>query len=1184
MSAAVHELDFASMVVGWVNSLIESNHGALPFSKARIEGLSIGSRKRRDFTLLDQKGQPCLTGEIKLPWASDGHSPFVEDVILDARNKATRAGALWFFTWNVNELVLWPQGEPNAFSQGRRFDRIAIANIRSPAELENPKIEAAIRLNVEKFVHDFAHIFKGVREIERRPPDIYFIHSLESFLERPIQLTKLDLDKRVEQPGQKQRLDGWMRDRLGWTLGGEDILLRAAKYANYSVANKLIFYEALRKRFGSLRELSVPAHVDSGEQLFDRLAAYFDEAQHLTGDYETVFGLDPNDIGDRVPFYDNDVVESWTELAKHVHRFDFSKLDYDVIGQIFESLIAPEERHKFGQYYTRPEVVDLINSFCIRDGKARVMDPGCGGGTFLVRAYARKRRLSPRLSHPELLSGIYGVDISRFATHLSTINLAARDLVDAANYPRIARSDFMDLDPSRPVLRLPDNHGHQVDIEARELDAVIGNPPYVRQEDIPSDKKEAYQKLVRTRAGYEASGRSDLHCYFWGQALRFLKKDGWLGFLTSSQWLDVDYGFSLQKWLLENFKIIAIIESREEPWFVGARVATAVTIGQRECNPEVRAANIVRFIEIRRPIAEILNGDGTSAGMIAAADAFRDTILNADTQVNTETFRIRSIKQVELWNQGVALSELIEGKSGYLGSKWGIPLRAPDLWVELTNLRENAWSPLGGIADVRRGITTGADVFFYVTDRTREALAQFDSAVEFQDHFGVTRAEVVRGTIKVVRAGSGEVFPIEAKFLRPVIHSLMHIDRFTVDESHCAKLGLMVDLPKAKIAGTYFEKYVQWGERSGFPTRPTVKSRADAGHPWYDLTFGKRATILWAKSHQYRHCAPLNPEQFFANCNLYTVESPEDPHLVGGILNSSLVLLAKQLYGRPVGVEGNLKTEVIDVEMMPVPDWRGASAKVRQRIIKAMKAMTSRPLMGVLSEQRLRRKALFEAGRIDELQNYSDATELDQADRQELDDAVLELLGVTDSKKRVDLRARLYAHLQDYFEAVRRKEERGIDNKVRAKRNAKVTPQSIAADVFAQIESQRPILLKGYRDLVNQAGAVAVEGVKVPSVGTPEIVDDMLNSGVKFMRGKKKGEFVKTRSKAQAELVMRIVALGEAGRHHFIPVDDAVINGTIRAIDAQIRRRESEVRALIADRTQDPELQAKAFRLTMAKF
>ena len=1184
MSAAVHELDFASMVVGWVNSLIEFEPWRFALQQGKNRRLVDRQPQASRLYAAGPERSALSHGRDQAALGERWSFSVCRNVILDARNKATRAGASWFFTWNVNELVLWPQSEPNAFSQGRRFDRIAIANIRSPAEIENPKIEAAIRLNVEKFIHNFAYIFRGERDIERRPPDIYFIHSLKSFLERPIQLTKLDLDKRVEQPGQKQQLDGWMRDRLGWTLGGEDILLRAAKYANYSVANKLIFYEALRKKFGSLRELSVPEHVEFGEQLFDRFAAYFDAAQHLTGDYETVFGLDPNDIGDRVPFYDDDVVESWAELAKHVHRFDFSKLDYDVIGQIFESLIAPEERHKFGQYYTRPEVVDLINSFCIRDGKARVMDPGCGGGTFLVRAYARKRRLAPRLSHPELLSGIYGVDISRFATHLSTINLAARDLVDAANYPRIARSDFFDLNPTKPVLQLPDPEGHQVDIEAHELDAVIGNPPYVRQEDIPRDKKEAYQKLVRTRAGYEASGRSDLHCYFWGQALRFLKKDGWLGFLTSSQWLDVDYGFSLQKWLLENFPVIAIIESREEPWFVGARVATAVTILQREANPEVRGENVVRFVEIRRPISEILGGDATSAGMIEAADSFRDAILSKVSDESNDLYRVRRVRQSDLWTEGVTLGEMIRGEAKYLGGKWGIPLRGPDLWYELLAIGGNMWRPFGSLAEVRFGIKTGADSFFYVTDRSSESLAEFTEEAEFQEHFGARRAEVVRGTVRVVRAGTGEAFPIEAKFLKPVIHSLMHIDRFTVDESHCAKLALMVDLPKPKIAGTYFEKYVQWGENRGFPTRPTVKSRAEAGHPWYDLTFGKHAPVLWPKSHQYRHCAPLNPERFFANCNLYTVETSDDPYLIGGILNCSLVLLAKQLYGRPVGVEGNLKTEVIDVAMMPVPDWRGSSSKVRQRIIKTMKTMAARPLMGVLSKQRLRRKALFEAGRIDELQNYSDATEFDQVDRQELDDAVLELLGVADGKKRAELRARLYAHLQDYFEAVRRKEERGIDNKVRAKKNAKVTPQTIAADVFAQIESQRAILLKGYRDLVNQAGAVAVEGVKVPSVGTPEIVDDMLNSGVKFMRGKKKGEFVKTRSRAQAELVLRIVALGEGGRHHFIPIDETVINTTIRAIDAQVRRRESEVRALIADRTQDPELQEKALRLAMAKF
>ena len=35
--------------------------------------------------------------------------------------------------------------------------------------------------------------------------------------------------------------------------------------------------------------------------------------------------------------------------------------------------------------------------------------------------------------------------------------------------------------------------------------------------------------------------------------------------------------------------------------------------------------------------------------------------------------------------------------------------------------------------------------------------------------------------------------------------------------------------------------------------------------------------------------------------------------MLGGVLNSSIVVLAKHLYGRPVGNEGNLKTEIVDV-------------------------------------------------------------------------------------------------------------------------------------------------------------------------------------------------------------------------------------------------------------------------------
>ena len=160
-------------------------------------------------------------------------------------------------------------------------------------------------------------------------------------------------------------------------------------------------------------------------------------------------------IGNRIPFYSDKAVPHWRTLIDQIHDFDFSLLDYEVIGSIFERLLSPTERKKYGQFYTRPEVVDLINSFCIHRGDEKVLDPACGGGTFLVRAYARKHEQDPSRAHGELLSDLFGVDVDEFATHLTTINLATRDLIDAENYPQIVRSDFFDLEAQKPFMSLP---------------------------------------------------------------------------------------------------------------------------------------------------------------------------------------------------------------------------------------------------------------------------------------------------------------------------------------------------------------------------------------------------------------------------------------------------------------------------------------------------------------------------------------------------------------------------------------------------------------------------------------------------------------------------------------------------------------------------------------------------------
>ena len=218
-------------------------------------------------------------------------------------------------------------------------------------------------------------------------------------------------------------------------------------------------------------------------------------------DYETVFVPDEADLGYDVPFLSPLSPNDWARLVRRIEEFDFSSLDFDVIGQLYERLIDPRERRRFGQFYTSPDVVDLINAFCIREPGARVLDPACGGGTFLVRAYARKRTMAAakgRASdHQRLLGQVFGIDIGAFPAQLSTINLAVRHLSDESNYPRVAKASFFDAQAGIPLYDIPLTGESARSIVPEDLDAVIGNPPYIRQEMIDPGRQRQLPAPVR---------------------------------------------------------------------------------------------------------------------------------------------------------------------------------------------------------------------------------------------------------------------------------------------------------------------------------------------------------------------------------------------------------------------------------------------------------------------------------------------------------------------------------------------------------------------------------------------------------------------------------------------------------------------------------------------------------------
>jgi len=257
----MNEWEFTAEVASWINETLAKNP-SLPFSRAKCEQVGEGSRKRRDLTLLDKDQRIVLTGEVKLPYRQDGGSPYNASVVHDARTKARRAKASFFFTWNVNEFVLWETEALKISWQDEKYRSWEVTSIHREGHLELPMTAHSIRAWLPLFLSEFAQIIRGTAIIGVKSPDEKFIEALESFLHMPILLCMEELDMLYKKPSFKVELDKWMREEQGWIIyddpeGIRDNLERASKFACYALVNKLVFHEALLKRYGpSMSKLS----------------------------------------------------------------------------------------------------------------------------------------------------------------------------------------------------------------------------------------------------------------------------------------------------------------------------------------------------------------------------------------------------------------------------------------------------------------------------------------------------------------------------------------------------------------------------------------------------------------------------------------------------------------------------------------------------------------------------------------------------------------------------------------------------------------------------------------------------------------------------------------------------------------------------------------------------------------
>jgi hypothetical protein len=125
------------------------------------------------------------------------------------------------------------------------------------------------------------------------------------------------------------------------------------------------------------------------------------------------------------------------------------------------------------------------------------------------------------------------------------------------------------------------------------FDVIIGNPPYIRAENMPRDERDYYMDTDRFSVAY---GRFDIHILFIERALKLLKDGGRLGFIIPFPALNQSYAKLLRRLILDTCSIEIIVDLSKYKVFEAAEVATCILILRKD-KSENRRKNVVHVVQ-----------------------------------------------------------------------------------------------------------------------------------------------------------------------------------------------------------------------------------------------------------------------------------------------------------------------------------------------------------------------------------------------------------------------------------------------------------------------------------------------------------------------------------------------------------------------------------------------------------
>lgn len=367
------------------------------------------------------------------------------------------------------------------------------------------------------------------------------------------------------------------------------------------------------------------------------------------------------------------------EIGDEESPYLFNVIPVEILGTIYERFLGkvvrpqgrgvtieekPEVRKAGGVYYTPRYIVDYIVEQTVgkllADRKPektldlRLLDPACGSGSFLIRAFERvcehwqtaltkgerKRRrqecwtdpatgdvhLTTDLKRRILTANIYGVDIDPGAVEVTQLSLYLK-MLEGENRTTLAAerdlfgSDIALLPPLQDNIKCGNSliasdfsiiredlvrvNAFDWDVQfvstmkAGGFDAVIGNPPYILLQNMSDPNVFSYLADKFVVARYKI----DTYQVFMERAIRLAGSGGMFGFITPNSYLRNKHAVALRSFILDCTDISSL-RTFYYPVFSGASVDTCILVARKAQHP----SNATEILVIRSESPEGISG------------------------------------------------------------------------------------------------------------------------------------------------------------------------------------------------------------------------------------------------------------------------------------------------------------------------------------------------------------------------------------------------------------------------------------------------------------------------------------------------------------------------------------------------------------------------------------------------